>query len=538
MKSAIQASRSFRWSVVLSACVSVLCLVASRGRGGGGIRTAAPATTATVDRHYGDDRHLISTARAPISEEALQWRGDGDGTWNQDTAEPLDTVEEQTSNRSRDDNGGKEYSSENERKEKNSNGEISRNDAEASSPVNPDLAVNFKTVLLTYLVPSPRGRSRQGQAGIALDSEELIRLTSNHLLIELTNWSNRKDDIRKVRLVVTPVQSQVSSDSDKASTVAVSEAIEGEIFFSDKKVLMDSNDVQIMVINAFEGDALERYVRRVRIYAEDPYLENLRSVYMGLPWDDSDSENSEGQQNEAELKVIWIAVVAAIVVSVACTVGVYLLRGSLATALRRSEPTPTRNKSRDSAETTHGDDDDDDYLKDEHEVVDLSRVESYQLSELMSVYVEGNTLNENRSSSVKPPIKRVVAHHMQPKQGRSSKSWKSDAVVHCSHQVDSPSGSASSDPEERCVRSRAAAENKPDSEHAAFRLADAAKSSCIGDIEKAAALRSGESLPLRTAEPKDREYDFDIDTAVQFDSDDESVIFAGPEKERYPYRAM
>ena len=235
----------------------------------------------------------------------------------------------------------------------------------------------FQTILLTFLVPNPSdnggsggggGRERRQQrqrlrtllGGTALvDRGELLYVTTAHLQEELmreyfpnaTNTNTNKNSTTKnvfdVRLVVTPV-SPYSSDPQDSTTpttstsnqivvpnadgsnwtslLAVSEAVSGKVgippslrteWLSSSSSSGDGKTLQQRVEQAFEGDAMDRYLDRLQ-ESDDDTLRRVQIAYKGLPSDtpgSSTANTATGSESDVtepffEWNTFWIVVVA------------------------------------------------------------------------------------------------------------------------------------------------------------------------------------------------------------------------------------
>jgi hypothetical protein len=129
-----------------------------------------------------------------------------------------------------------------------------------------------------------------------MDPDVLLQLTRAHVLKELERKLG-SNDVTDVSLVITPVSASSSSSSSSLSggsaggLVSMSHAVNGKVKFNRRieKQVESAGVVQHMVDQAFEGDAMDRFLDSLK-GSDDPVMQRIEIVYKGLPSDLQDSD--------------------------------------------------------------------------------------------------------------------------------------------------------------------------------------------------------------------------------------------------------
>jgi hypothetical protein len=124
------------------------------------------------------------------------------------------------------------------------------------------------------------------------------------------------DDVVDVSLVITPVSASSSRTTSTTELASLSQAVNGKVKFNQRiEQQVDSPGVvQHMVDQAFEGDAMERFLNALK-GSSDPVMQHIEIVYKGLPSDlqgTSDTSNAESESlaSSFEWNNWWIFIVA------------------------------------------------------------------------------------------------------------------------------------------------------------------------------------------------------------------------------------
>jgi hypothetical protein len=203
----------------------------------------------------------------------------------------------------------------------------------------PTVIRDFEALELAYYFTS--SSSSQNNKQMTLDTAELYDLTATHVL-EALRADFTVDVIVGVNLTLTSVR--VVLDQEPQLLVQL---LSGSIVFASEEDVLRSSTVNRIVLEAFQGNALELYILRLKI-SKDSSLREIEAVVLSNGEDTVfGGSNIFGQAKSPDNGFEWSGAMIAIVVSVGVALLVVCLFACILCSPRRARPSRKAKEGRD-----------------------------------------------------------------------------------------------------------------------------------------------------------------------------------------------